>query len=218
MKRVMSVMILAGLAAPALAHEGDVGLKIVNGQIVTGKVENDVVIPGERAFAAEFGTLAPGYADDPGLFAEVGAFEAGSGLGFNILKAVRSWTGSDFSTLSSSAIRIEYGPNSVTTPGSDVTVAGFAFPVPGSGGFDEHWDFYIDPNTQGIYLLEVELWSTSAGVGKSDPLWFVFNNGEDELLHDEAVEWVEENLVPAPGAMALMGAAGVFASRRRRVK
>jgi hypothetical protein len=36
-----------------------------------------------------------------------------------------------------------------------------------------------------------------------------------EEEHDAAIEWVELNLVPAPGAIALLGLAGVAGRRRR---
>jgi len=49
----------------------------------------------------------------------------------------------------------------------------------------------------------------------SESFYVLFNLGESEIDHDEAIEWVEANLVPAPGALALL-AAGVLAGRRRR--
>jgi hypothetical protein len=217
-----AMIVIAGVSGSTLAHEGDVGLKIESGRLVTGIVDasgsSEVVVPGQRVFAAEFGTLAPGYSDEPGFYAAAGEFSSGSRIGFDVLKAVRSWNGSDFGELSSSRITLEYasGAFSVTSPVADSVVPGFSFPVGASGGFDEHLDLYLVPDSTGIYLLEVQLWTTESGVSGTDPIWLVLNNGADEAMHDDAISWVEANLVPAPGVLGLMAVGAGLASRRRR--
>lgn len=221
MKRFLSVLSLAALAGVSQAHVGDIGLKVINGQIVTGKVEEiggvDTVLPGERVFGGDFSEFIPGYSDEPGFFAADGEFAAGTGIGFTLYKALRVWNGSDFSTVAGPTINIEFGPNSVTTPLTDGPLEGFTFAVPASGGFDEHWDFILsDVDATGIYLLEFELWSTDTSVARSERTWIVLNYGQSEADHDAAIEYAEENLVPAPGAVALLGVAGLMASRRRR--
>lgn len=218
----VGIVSLVGVAG-ALAHEGDVGLKVVSGKITTGIVEDtgsgEVVIPGQRVFLAEMGTVAPGFADEPGHFAEAGAFAQGTGIGFNIRKALRSWNGTDFNAIASTTMRLEDGSGTQvrTTPLSDSLVSGFSFVTVGAtGGFDEHLNFFLDTNTPGIYLLELDTWDSQGQFTPTDAYWMVFNNGLSEAEHEAAEEWVEENLVPTPGALGLIGAAGLLGGRRRR--
>lgn len=213
---------IAGSMTSAMAHEGDVGLTISGGRLVSGIVDDsggsEVVIPGQRVFAGEFGLLAPGYSDEPGFFAASGEFLPDSRIGFNVLKAVRVWNGTDFTDLSTSRITLEYagGAFSVASPVSDVFTAGFSFPVGPDGGFDEHLDMYLNPDVVGIYLLELGLWTTQAGVAGSEPIWMVLNNGADEEQHEAAIEWTEANLVPTPAALTVLFAGAGLMSRRRR--
>lgn len=72
----------------------------------------------------------------------------------------------------------------------------------------------LNDDLVGIYLLEVRF--GMSGFVTSAPAWIVFNYGLDEEEHGLAVEWVEENLVPAPGVPALLGLGGLVAGRRRR--
>ena len=65
----------------------------------------------------------------------------------------------------------------------------------------------------GIYLASFTV--SAAGLSTSETFYVLFNLGSDEAEHDAAIEWVESNLIPAPGALALLGLAGL-ASRRRR--
>ena len=50
-----------------------------------------------------------------------------------------------------------------------------------------------DPQA-GVYLVELELYSTDGAVESSEPFWIVFNNEASEEDHEAAIEWVEENL------------------------
>lgn len=229
---------LIAAAGQALAHVGDAGLAVVNNRIVTGIVEEpmpgtEVVVPGERVFGGDFfdqGGVV--YSDNPGLFAENGTFAAGSRLTFRILGAVRRWNGSNFDDLATERIRIELGAATpVLSPVTDTIVNGFGFTVPAVGGFDEHYDFFLTnasgaditvpalpaPATNtGVFLLPLDLSTDQPGIARSEPFWFVLNWGEDEAVHDEAIEFVEEFIVPAPGAAALLGLGGLLAGRRRR--
>jgi len=68
-----------------------------------------------------------------------------------------------------------------------------------------------DPNPpnapDGIYLVSLSLTLPGSGLADSDPLFFVYNNGMDEAVHDAAVDWVQVHLVPEPASWALMAAA-----------
>ena len=53
------------------------------------------------------------------------------------------------------------------------------------------------------------------GMLESESFWIVFNLGLDDEVFEESVEWVEGNLVPAPGALAILSIAGLAGRRRR---
>ena len=212
---LIATMTLA-VAGTALAHEGDVGLKIVNGGIVTGMVEDgpggEFVIPGQRVFAGEmfeFGGQI--FADGPGLFAAAGEFPD-SDLNFDFASPVQRWDGSTFVS-ATQTFTLEFGPLSATSPLAG-SAPGFGIGV-GPAGFDEHYDFYLNDAETGVYLLALDLSSSDAGIGAAATTYLVFNNGEDEMVHDAAIHYVEDVIVPAPASLAVLGL-GALALRRRR--
>ena len=225
--------LLALAASPALADGGDIAITNIGGKVVTGTGDhtfypNEFEFP-ERVFAADLeeqGGFV--FTDEPGWlgpFDNVGeGFAPGSSLGFNIRRALRTWTGDDFLAGPAAEQMRLYdsgaGTNQAFSPLTDVLVPGFAVvadaSVHAAGGFDEHPFYELTTNTQGIYLLELEIWSSDPNVQTSDPIWLVFNYGLSELEHDEAIEWTEANLVPAPGSLALLAGAGLLTRRRRR--
>lgn len=222
--RLLTVIAGAAMAPAALAHVGDIGLTIIANRITTGTVEDlgagQVVVPGQRVFGGDLGGLGPGAGGEPGLFANVSdGFPPNSELGFNSLRGLRAWNGSASPGVTFTTpgidMTIQFGPFSRSITGEDIFVSGFGFNVGPSGGFDEHWEYFLNPGTAlGVYVLEFELWSNAGAIQTSRPLWIVLNNGLGEAEHDAAIEWVEGNLVPAPGALMLLGAA--LATRRRR--
>ena len=107
----------------------------------------------------------------------------------------------------------------------NTSLDGSASAVPGFNIFTSEADGYIHQhldlelaNTQGIadgFFLWSFVVETSDGKA-ADPIFFVHGLGEPgEELHEEAVDWVNFNLVPAPGA-AVFAFAGVGALVRRR--
>ncbi|MEQ9096235.1 MAG: hypothetical protein RIE32_08235 [Phycisphaerales bacterium] len=204
------------LTSATLAHEGDIGLKIVDGRIVTGIVEDgpggEFVVPGERVFAAEmfeFGGRI--YADEPGLFAAAGEFPD-SDLVFDFASPVQRWNGAGFES-ATQTFTLEFGPLSATSPLAG-SAPGFGIGV-GPAGFDEHYDFYLNDAETGVYLLALDLSSSEAGIGSALTTYLVFNNGEDEGVHDAAIHYVEDVIIPAPASLAVLGL-GALAMRRRR--
>ncbi len=216
MRTTITTIAAFAIAGVATAHEGDVGLKIIDGSIVTGIVDDgpggEIVLPGERVFAGEmfeFGGQI--YADGPGLFAEVGQFPD-SDLIFDFASPVQRWNGSGFES-TTQTFTLEYGPMSATSPAAG-SGAGFGIGV-GPAGFDEHYDFYLNDAETGVYLLALDFSSSDAGIGAALTTYLVFNNGEDESVHDAAIEYVEDVIIPAPASLAVLGL-GAFAMRRRR--
>jgi hypothetical protein len=212
---------LAAVGAPALGDGGgDIGFSIIEGRLVTGLADDveGTVIPGPRVFGADFVEFGgEPYSDEPGLFALQGEFPE-SELGFDFAGAVLAWDGASFDpgNIAASAITMRFGPAEATSPAEHVVHPGFAIPV-GPNGFDEHFDISLgEPAGDGVYLLALNFWSDDPGIAPAKTAWIVFNWNRDEAEHEEAIHWVEENLVPAPGmAMLAMGGAALIARRRR---
>ncbi len=219
------VVAAASMTGAALAHGGDIGFTIVGGSLKTGDVldngSGEFVLPGQRVFGGEM-LISDGVSDEPGFYAQAGALDAGELIGFNVRKALRVWTGTDFSAIASETMRIENpaGTAFVDTPLTDPSspiAAGWGFTFPASGDLDDHPIYYINGRTgPGIYLLELELTTTQGGIINSPSFWIVFNDGGDEIQHDAAIDWTEENLVPTPGTACLLGIGGMTILRRRR--
>jgi hypothetical protein len=57
---------------------------------------------------------------------------------------------------------------------------------------------------------------TGGGFAESDSFYIVFNQNSDEAVHDAAIDYVREFIVPAPGAAGLLAVSGLVAMRRRR--
>lgn len=228
MRSSLAVATLSLFAGAAHAHEGDVGLAISSGRIVTGIVEEiapgvEVVAPGQRVFAGELADVGGLiFSEEPGLFTTAGTFPANSSLAFTIHGQLRSWNGSDFGVIPAERILIELGPDARLTPTTDTLLSGFAFDVGPTGGFDEHYNFTLQDGlggnspANGVYLLTLSLSSGADGIAPSEPFYLVLNFGLAELVHDAAVEYAENFIVPAPGAAAALMGLGLLASRRRR--
>jgi hypothetical protein len=218
------------LVQPAVAGAGkeshfDIWLRADAGRLVTGSISEDGAPLNEvhRVFGADFGEdpLFPFAAFDPGIqfFSDDPAFTDAE-FSFDIRAGLRLWNGDGFSA-AAETLTIAYGPASVTT-GLGYT-PGFSFFADSDGDLHDHFDFIlsgpglagIDPSP-GIYLVELGMRCVSPALIETDPFWIVFNLAEDEAGHDAAIGWVEQNLVPAPGATALMALAA-FARRRRRM-
>lgn len=219
MKRIVPVLALASAASLAHADEGHGDLTVYHdgGILYTGAVDHDTgtLTPDVRVFEAEFQLSGSGVlAHEPGIDIPDGAFAPNSQLLLSVSRALRVWNGSDFFSIAPTDITLEFGPQSLTTPPADVPVGPMIFDLDGEGGLHDHPDFMLNDDLVGIYLLEVRF--GMSGFVTSAPAWIVFNYGLDEEEHGLAVEWVKENLVPAPGVPALLGLGGLVAGRRRR--
>jgi hypothetical protein len=235
--RITTVLVIgpvAALATAARAQHSDVLIEVSgDNRLVTGN-ENAGFVP-SRVFGAEFGEipLDPYFAAEPGFEIEDGNpwFTDGDTFGFNITADLRAWTGSGFGPVpDSETLTLEKGSQSRTAGTGTGFVGGFTFAIADAlGGIHEDLEFLLngsDGNNlpgdgeepdPGVYLLEWELTTSAAGIETSLPFWLVFNNGQDEAVHDAAIEWVEQNLVPEPASVLFLAAGGVALLRRRRL-
>ncbi len=234
-------LILTMASTAAIAHDGDIGLSWVNGRVITGIVSvpgpgpTEFVIPGQRIFAGEFTDIAGTiYSPDPGFFSgpllgqTASALPANSTLRFNILGSLLRWDAAaqNFSsTTPSERLRIEFAAGALTrtSPLDGSTVAGFGFNTGPTGGFDEHFDFYLDPAANqpapadGIYAIALDLFIDGQANSNSLPYYTVFNFNADEAQHDAAIDFIASNIIPAPStAAALLITTALIATRRRR--
>ncbi|MCP4834095.1 MAG: hypothetical protein GY895_04960 [Phycisphaera sp.] len=225
-KRALSSTVAFGLAfgmvaSPALAdgddHEEehfDIGVWNNSGQLQTGGWDHDtesMEIDSLRVFEAHFGEdpAFPFAIDEPGIggvAADLGLME-GSTIGLQLASGLGVWNGSGFSNASTSMF-VDFGPSQVDSNSGGL----LEFLV--TDDYDYHPIFSIDPAAgDGAYLLEFT--AAMDGYGTSDSFYIVFNLGLDDELFEESVEWVEGNLVPAPGAIAMLAIAGLAGRRRR---
>lgn len=117
------------------------------------------------------------------------------------------WNGNGFDA-SSTSMFVDYGPLSMNSN------RGGQLDFLITEDYDLHPIYSIDPaSASGSYLLEFNV--SMNGFISSDPFWIVFNLGLDDEDYEESVEWVEANMVPAPGGLAMI-AVSLIASRRRR--
>ncbi|MEM8835021.1 MAG: hypothetical protein AAGD00_04285 [Planctomycetota bacterium] len=180
---------------------------------------------------AEFGELFPAnVADEPGFFTE--QLPPGTIAGFNLTNQLREWNvtnqTADFSSNTITIFEeLDLSGASATTPSSPGGfTAGFNFiEADATGFFDDHPTFVLDMPADGIYILALEATTTTPGVANSDEFFIVLGYNEggtfgtDEQFEEEieaAVEYATNVLVPAPGAAAVLGLAGIAAIRRKR--
>lgn len=234
--RAISTLCVSGVLC-STAHGGpppeehfDIWLRPVDGRIVTGSISEGT--PGTpieeevRVFGAELGedVQFPFSTSEPGIQALAGDETAGMVYTFSITDALGAWNGNGFDDAVETML-IEFGPASVTTGAGFVD--GFSFNGLPDGLLHDHFDFTLqggsplagtDPQP-GVYLLGLTMRGVNGNVvyEPSLPFWIVFNLGQDETTHDAASDWVENNLVPAPGGLILLTLAfGAQSGRRRR--
>lgn len=212
---------LGGVSMP---EHFDTWLRVENNRVVTGAIGEGS--PGQpiaehwRVFGAEIGEdpAFPYSAFEPGFQTLASPFTAGAIWNFRVLDTLGQWNGDGFDA-GSATMTIAFGLVEITTGNGGVE--GFSFASDADGVLHDHFDFTLNgPGNgipeRGIYLLPLTIRGISPMYAESEPFWFVFNFGMDEREHEMAIEWVQDNLVPAPGALALLAAAGFGAGSRRR--
>ncbi len=226
---VIGVGALGAATGQALAHgEGDIGLLWDGFNIFTAAADDEdgsFEDIGEFVFGADLMDIGGGNigGDGPGFFTTdgptnpIGTFDVGTTISYQTMSALRAWNGTDFSTVASSRLAQDYAGDTILTPETDIVVDGFEFTY-GGGDFDEHPDYLLVDPTAGVFLWHIRFSATAptgAPLGTTGDLYVVFNNGEDEIVHEEAIEWVENNL-PTPGTLVPMLAGMAMVGRRKR--
>ncbi len=198
------------VCAAADVHSADFIPAVQDGKLVVGAVDPDlgqVVYPSPIKAAVLGAEGFPNFTNDPGFNSELGALNPGMTIGFNILRAPRIWdeTNMNFDTIASEQITVRAAGQNILTPLSDVVVPGVVF---GQASFDASASFHhhmqyllngaIPPAIDGVWLLELELWSESSSIEASDPLYIVFGQGDGEDDIEDAIAWIEDNLIGSP--------------------
>jgi len=196
MKAIVTILALSATPAAFAQHAGDVYLAQEAGRIATGASTGGAPVLGERVFVSELGLAFPNFTDSPGFDTLPDAFPPNSNIGFRIRAAMREWSGSAFDVIPDERMELAFGPlGPVLTPTSDQVVEGFTIRVGSNGQWHRHLEYTLgEPADSGIYLVEMELFSSVPGIGDSEPIWIVFNQGRSEGEVTAAAEWVRDAL------------------------
>jgi hypothetical protein len=233
-------------ASSALAHE-DVVPYALGGKIVTGGHDDVLGTDNitQQVFGYDFGEdpLDPYFIGDPGfnngafaigVYPNNGLLPANFTLGFSVLTNLQFWDGtgsvSFAPALAGIDLGINRGSNTVHFSGSGQSGT---VPTIGSTGAAGRVHVHVasllnaadgtNPNLpnapDGIYLIGLDLAMAGSELANSDPIYFVYNNGLDEEVHDLAMEEVQENLVvPEPSTWAIMAISAVALAATARRK
>jgi hypothetical protein len=199
MRSNFAVIVMVGAAVPAMAqHAGDIALTVENGRIVTNEQASPGMLTRSRVFRSEFGVLGDHFTQDPGFDCLPGTFPTPGAIGFRIRGPVLRWNGAGLDGSDPASFSIAFASLGPTfSPLCNTVVDGFTINIGSNGQWHRHLEFIHEaPSQPGIYVLELELFTTTAQIGSSRPFWIVFNEEFGEADHTEAVEWVVENLVP----------------------
>ncbi|TVQ52296.1 MAG: hypothetical protein EA377_10660 [Phycisphaerales bacterium] len=170
----------------------------------------------------DFGTNSPG-----------GAFAFPGEIGLNFMSSLQAWDGGAFGDSGTTVTMTKQdGSGESATSGSGFA-PGLSWAIrdetthPNNpaqwGRHHEDADYTIndaDANVS-MYMIEMSLFHTPGAMGQpqygdSDTFWVIFNLSGSESDVLAAKSWIDANLVPGPGALAVLGLAGLCGARRRR--
>lgn len=199
---------IATIPSTTLAQHVDITIAIDDGRLVT-TADTGAGLVAQRVFSADFGALGvPDFTDEPGFLAAPGTFAPGSRTGFNITAGLRRFNGSACEPAGVERIDASFLTLSAVIGSAPST--GFDLAVQSDGGWHRHFNFALFAEdgklpADGIYVAELELYSTDGVTKPSAPFWIVFNDERSETEHDAAIAWVDANLATASCATDLDG-------------
>ncbi|MBC7771117.1 MAG: hypothetical protein H7210_01350 [Pyrinomonadaceae bacterium] len=199
MRAVFAVLSLCSVSAAQ--HDGDIVLDINQApaaHIRTNQFQpGGILTPDVRVFVTTLGTAVADFTDEPGFDSGPETFPFPGSIGFRVRKALRVWDGTDFHLIPDERMEIAFGPlGPVLTPLTDELITGFTLSVGSNGQWHRHLEYTLgQPADAGVYLLELELYSTQATIGPSDPFWLIFNQNSEAGDVDAAVEWVDDTYI-----------------------
>ena len=214
---IVAATVAASLASSALAqHADDIGLVVEAGRIHSVVVTAEGFGPPKRAFEGEFGADGvPWFAGDPGYDAEPGTFPAGSRVGVRFAAPLMVWDGTAFvptsqaGPMSGERLRLSY--LSLAAMSGAGPAPGFDLAVQPDGGWHIHPSMELlaapgaaAPDT-GVYLVQLEVYSTDAAIAASESIWLVLNAGATEAEHEAAYEFARDAVDPEDCAADLNG-------------
>ena len=192
-----AVLVAAGTAR-AQVHTGDVLLQVQNARIITGRVESGVPTYPRYVVGATLGdTGIPGATFNPGYDSENSTFNPSQIVGLTVRKALRKWTGTDFSEIPEEQLEIVKGSASILTPAADPADCGVGdsliLGVANSAGkLHQHPAYRLGPPASaGIYAAEIQVWMSAPATGVSAPMWLLFNQDSSAAAFAEAFAWAD---------------------------
>jgi hypothetical protein len=192
---------LVCVVTQATAQHFDIGVRVSDGVLHTDSLGTKGATPA-RVFPATFGdTGVARFTSNPGFDAAIGTFSAGTRVGFNALSGLRRFTGTSVEPVTVERLEVKF-LTLVTLIGNDAT-NGFDLAVQSNGGYHRHFNFTLKANggnlpASCIYVAEFELYTTDGVTLPSAPFFVVFNDGRSSVEHNDAIAWVESNLVETP--------------------
>jgi hypothetical protein len=211
LQKQMAGLVLGAAACGVHAqtlHDTDYLLRVSSERLETGSVG-----PGGQAVypvRVKTGVLGsegiPNFTNDPGVDAQPGVLVPGMFVGFDIVGALRAWDPvQGFATISPDRMTVRKSGINTQSPTSDQTVPGIIFgqaDLDAAARFHHHVAFILNPaqpgTPSGVWLFIWELWTDAPGVERTEPLYIVFAQGAGVAEMDEAVAWVEDNLLSEP--------------------
>ena len=182
MSRSIAALLAAFVVGAAHAqHLGDIALEIVDNTIATNAFGASGAVP-ERVFGATFGdTGVARFTSNPGFEALPGTFATGTRVGFTPRSGLLRFTGSAVEPVASERLEIKF-LTLASVVGPD-PVPGFSLAVQSNGGWHRHLNFRLFAEggklpSNGLYVVEFELYSNDGVTLPSAPFWIVFNDGK----------------------------------------